>query len=51
MKEAADDGDSLAKSIIHFSEHAAAAEIKFSDLEIRLSQLEMGGQPMLAPQQ
>ena len=51
MKEAADDGDSLSKSIVHFAEHAAAAEIKVSDLERLLSQLEMGHQPMFAPQQ
>ena len=51
MKEAADDGDFLAEIIFHFAEHAAAEEIKVSDLESRLSQLEMGGQPMLTPHQ
>ena len=51
MMEAADDGDSLAKSIVHYNERVTVSDIKVSNLERRLSQLEMGGPPMLAPQQ
>ena len=39
------------ESIIHYAEHATAADIKVSNLEICISQLEIGGPPMLAPQQ
>ena len=51
MKEAADDGESLVKSIVNYTEHAAAAKSKVSNQEIRIYQLEMGGLLMLAPQQ
>ena len=40
---AADGGDSLAKSIIHYYEREMAAESKISNLESRLYQPEMGG--------
>ena len=51
MTEAADDGDCLAENIVHYAECVTAAESKVIDLESFLSQLEMGGPPMLAPQQ
>ena len=51
ITEAANEGDSLAKIIGHYAENVTAANSKVSDLEIRLSQLEIGGPPMMAPQQ
>ena len=51
MTEAANDGESLAEIIVHYNERAAVAKSKVSHLEISLSQLEIWGPPILAPQQ
>ena len=40
MTEVADDGKSIAKSIVHYADRVAAAKSKVSNPEIRLSQLE-----------
>ena len=43
-------GDSLDESIVHYAEHVMSAKSKVGDLEIHLSQLDMGGPHMLEPQ-
>ena len=50
ITEVADNGGSLAEIIVHYAEHVTAAESKFSNIESRLSQLEMREPPMLAQQ-
>ena len=49
MTETANDGDSLANSTVRYSERATATKSKVSNLVIHLSQLKMGGPPILAP--
>jgi hypothetical protein len=44
-----DDANSLTESIVKYAERATLAESKVSDLESRLSMLEMGGQPYPPP--
>jgi hypothetical protein len=44
-----DDANSLTESIIKYAERATIAESKVSNLESRLSMLEMGGQPYAPP--
>ena len=51
MKKAANEGDSLSESIVHYDECVTAAESKVGNLESRLYQLKMGRPPMMAPQQ
>jgi hypothetical protein len=41
-----DDANSLTESIVKYAERATLAESKVSDLESRLSMLEMGGPPV-----
>ena len=51
MTEATDNGDSMAESIVQYSEHATATNRKVIKLENRLSRLGIGGLSMLVPQQ